>query len=378
MLAPRRLFALCSPSTQVMASTTLLLPHPFGPTMAVTPWSNDNSERSGKLLNPEIWRRDSFIWRTNKQPRWPWAQFDAPRPEAAGKSLLRLRIKANQPARRANRASLTGPFPRGKNEVPPQNIGLAPSAGALRAAQLRELQGFVEQRLREGGLRILSDEVAARFFDPEQVHVDLVPNHRADEGLILLEGLIVHADALGDDVVPEVGQHLVGHREAAPDVLPLAAAARARVACGFELFGEADEQAAAHEHATEACRIEALDWAGEESIGLDAATAVDLASRVRIFEFRRVMFTGALLGPQGIGEVLVERAIPGPLNQAATRCLVLSGCEREARLVADAIERLHERFAEGRLANDEATIVILHRARHDLGCAGAVPVDQHD
>src|SRR5690606_20237814 len=28
--SPRRLFALCSPSTQVKASTTLLLPHPFG------------------------------------------------------------------------------------------------------------------------------------------------------------------------------------------------------------------------------------------------------------------------------------------------------------------------------------------------------------
>ena len=35
--SPRRLFALCSPMTQVMASATLLLPQPFGPTMAVTP-----------------------------------------------------------------------------------------------------------------------------------------------------------------------------------------------------------------------------------------------------------------------------------------------------------------------------------------------------
>ena len=37
MCSPRRLFALCSPSTQVIASTTLLLPQPLGPTMAVTP-----------------------------------------------------------------------------------------------------------------------------------------------------------------------------------------------------------------------------------------------------------------------------------------------------------------------------------------------------
>ena len=51
--SPRRLLALCSPSTQVMASTMLLLPQPFGPTMAVTPVSNRTSARSGKLLKPE-------------------------------------------------------------------------------------------------------------------------------------------------------------------------------------------------------------------------------------------------------------------------------------------------------------------------------------
>ena len=37
---PRRLRIFCSPSTQRMASVMLLLPLPFGPTMAVIPWSN--------------------------------------------------------------------------------------------------------------------------------------------------------------------------------------------------------------------------------------------------------------------------------------------------------------------------------------------------
>ena len=37
IFSPRRLLALCSPSTQVRASATLLLPQPLGPTMAVTP-----------------------------------------------------------------------------------------------------------------------------------------------------------------------------------------------------------------------------------------------------------------------------------------------------------------------------------------------------
>ena len=57
MCSPRRLFALCSPSTHVMASTTLLLPQPLGPTMAVTPVSKASSDRSAKLLKPEISRR---------------------------------------------------------------------------------------------------------------------------------------------------------------------------------------------------------------------------------------------------------------------------------------------------------------------------------
>ncbi len=54
MRSPRRLLALCSPSTQVMASATLLLPHPFGPTIAVTPRSNERCMRSEKDLKPEI------------------------------------------------------------------------------------------------------------------------------------------------------------------------------------------------------------------------------------------------------------------------------------------------------------------------------------
>ncbi len=52
--SPRRLFALCSPRTQTMASATLLFPQPFGPTIAVTPRSNASSERSENDLNPEI------------------------------------------------------------------------------------------------------------------------------------------------------------------------------------------------------------------------------------------------------------------------------------------------------------------------------------
>src|SRR5436190_2675221 len=59
--SPRRLFALCSPMTQVIASATLLLPHPLGPTMAVTPLSKASSDLSEKDLNPLISRRSRRI-----------------------------------------------------------------------------------------------------------------------------------------------------------------------------------------------------------------------------------------------------------------------------------------------------------------------------
>src|SRR5438552_893643 len=54
MRSPRRLLALCSPITHVIASATLLLPHPLGPTIAVTPLSKASSERSENDLNPLI------------------------------------------------------------------------------------------------------------------------------------------------------------------------------------------------------------------------------------------------------------------------------------------------------------------------------------
>ena len=61
MARPRRCFALCSPIAQRTASTTLLLPHPFGPTTPVMPSSKENTMRSANDLKPEISRRRIFI-----------------------------------------------------------------------------------------------------------------------------------------------------------------------------------------------------------------------------------------------------------------------------------------------------------------------------
>src|SRR5690242_13428018 len=52
ILPPRSAFAPCSPSTQAMASTTLLLPDPFGPTTAVMPGSKRSVVADAKDLKP--------------------------------------------------------------------------------------------------------------------------------------------------------------------------------------------------------------------------------------------------------------------------------------------------------------------------------------
>ena len=52
ILPPRSALAPCSPSTQAMASTTLDLPEPLGPTTAVMPGSNRRVVAEAKDLNP--------------------------------------------------------------------------------------------------------------------------------------------------------------------------------------------------------------------------------------------------------------------------------------------------------------------------------------
>src|SRR5918911_2508915 len=58
ILPPRRLLAPCSPRTQEMASTTLDLPDPLGPTTAVIPGSRRRVVADAKDLNPLSVRLD--------------------------------------------------------------------------------------------------------------------------------------------------------------------------------------------------------------------------------------------------------------------------------------------------------------------------------
>src|ERR1051325_7694566 len=52
ILPPRSALAPCSPSTQAIASTTLDLPEPFGPTTQVIPGSSFNVVAEAKDLKP--------------------------------------------------------------------------------------------------------------------------------------------------------------------------------------------------------------------------------------------------------------------------------------------------------------------------------------
>src|SRR5580704_2765142 len=61
MEEPRSSLTLCSPKTQRMASKTLLLPQPLGPTMAEMPGWNSSTVFWAKDLKPNISKRLKYI-----------------------------------------------------------------------------------------------------------------------------------------------------------------------------------------------------------------------------------------------------------------------------------------------------------------------------
>src|SRR5947209_221335 len=67
---PRKALADCSPSTQRIASDTFDLPHPLGPTMAVTPGWKLRDVLSAKDLNPKTVRFLRYMMFLN-QPNLP-------------------------------------------------------------------------------------------------------------------------------------------------------------------------------------------------------------------------------------------------------------------------------------------------------------------
>src|SRR5579859_1147287 len=68
---PRKALAGCSPKTQRMASDTLDLPQPFGPTIAVTPGWKLSAVLSAKDLKPKTVRFLRYILLWTRQPKLP-------------------------------------------------------------------------------------------------------------------------------------------------------------------------------------------------------------------------------------------------------------------------------------------------------------------
>ena len=111
-------------------------------------------------------------------------------------------------------------------------------------------------------------------------------------------------------------------------------------------------------------------------VGVDPAAAIDLAASIRMFHFaaRRLRFVGA----SGV-IVVIERARRIiALNIPPARCEILRCRECEAVAFADAIDRLHQAFAERGLADDQPAVVVLNSAGDDFGRRGAPPRNEHD
>src|SRR5947209_13697556 len=116
MVPPRSDLALCSPSTQVMASERLLLPQPLGPTMAVTPPAKWTSTGSTKDLKPEISRRSTFSMGSLRRDRGSLAEREA-RPQVDGVRQGRD-TRRGTPASQRITPALTFPRPRPSSPRP--------------------------------------------------------------------------------------------------------------------------------------------------------------------------------------------------------------------------------------------------------------------
>ena len=54
------------------------------------------------------------------------------------------------------------------------------------------------------------------------------------------------------------------------------------------------------------------------------------------------------------------------------------GCQREAGVLAEVVDRLHQTFAEGGFADDQGAIVILQRAGNNFSGRCCIAIDEHD
>ena len=116
-------------------------------------------------------------------------------------------------------------------------------------------------------------------------------------------------------------------------------------------------------------------YEGDLFVGIDAATAIDGASAVGQLHFvvcsRRIFFLAVVI-------VVVERDVRVvALNQASARRVVLGGRQRQAGVFRQRIHGLHQTLAKCVFADDQPAIVVLNRARNNLGRRCRATIDQH-
>src|SRR5438046_233504 len=77
------------------------------------------------------------------------------------------------------------------------------------------------------------------------------------------------------------------------------------------------------QHAAEATGIEAFYRSGHALVGFDAAAAIHRTSRIGVFEIGRIVRARRILILHRVTQILVEGRVPGPLNEAAARRVIV-------------------------------------------------------
>src|SRR5438552_3130484 len=228
MERPRRCFALCSPIAQRMASTTLLLPQPLGPTTPVMPSSKEKTMRSANDLNPVISTRRIFIGpgvshesRRSRKPESPRARAGDGGAFAVAEAELALCPAAAvvDADARALPQARGGSLARGDEQLRlriAQVVAVVTQLHVERLAQVPRARRAVQewQEPRGGRQRLRGSQQHRAGFALGAAHRVQHRVHAIDQVDVRMPGLAVHhvgprgapgAGVAGEVVLPDVG-----------------------------------------------------------------------------------------------------------------------------------------------------------------------------